>query len=235
MHSFVHNSHFMEGFVHTAVDDSPWNLFYCNMHSSFMEQRGDVVKAYTHVLGGVSAALIVIRLPVPHPVTWMAASVVGSLLPDWDLPQSVVGRLIPWPAVSASRGRGRPPRLGRAFWPHPIWHRHQAHSVLGVAVVSILASLLLAMVATILPHARIAWPWVTWGLFCGGLSHLALDGFNDERQWWLWPLTKHGFRWPLHAGVRYIDHLTAGLLLFAIFILAAPMAHQWGIHGPWSR
>jgi hypothetical protein len=72
--------------------------------------RRFVVKAYTHVLGGLCAAGIAIILHAPHPATVMAASAAGSLVPDWDHPKSLVGRLLPWPPVAASRG----PRVAAA-------------------------------------------------------------------------------------------------------------------------
>ena len=57
-----------------------------------------------------------------------------------------------------------------------------------------------------------AFRWLVTGLVLGGVSHLVLDGFNDERQWWLWPLTRHGFRWPFHASVRHIDAIASAAL-----------------------
>jgi membrane-bound metal-dependent hydrolase YbcI (DUF457 family) len=79
--------------------------------------------------------------------------------------------------------------------------------------------LLLALSFSPLIHVRISAPfWIGFGLFLGSASHLFLDGFNDERQWWGWPFTKHGFRWPLHMGVRYSDS-AATLVLAALLAM----------------
>lgn len=185
------------------------------------------MKGYTHLLGGLAAAGVAISLHAPHPLTLLAAAGAGGLLPDWDLPQSWVGRWIPWPAVSASRGGRLPPRVGRAGWPHPIWHRQQGHSVAGVALASGIAAWLAASASHAAGVRNLSPFWVAAGLFLGGISHLALDGFNDERQWWLWPLTRRGFRWPLHAGVRYTDQATSAVLSAVLIVLAWHLGHPW--------
>ena len=178
------------------------------------------MKASTHILGGFAAAGIALSLGIGHPLTIATTSAIGSLLPDWDHPRSLIGRLLPWPAVSHRRGFHRPPAVGRLWWPHPIWHRHQGHSYPLMAAVSLgIAAViqpLMHVIHHVVPIAPLpplpAFRMLVTGLVLGGVSHLVLDGFNDERQWWLWPLTRHGFRWPLHVSVRYIDALASAVL-----------------------
>lgn len=194
--------------------------------------------AHTHVLGGLALAGLAVSLGAPHPITLTWASAVGSLLPDWDHPQSTVGRWIPWPAATRSRGPFVSPQVGRAWFSGPIWHRHQAHSLVGVAIVSLLATAMAlavaAWIATVIPWVSAlfrtrglsaVWLWI--GLFLGGLSHLALDGFNDTPQWWIWPMSTKSFRWPVHAMVSRIDPW-ASLGLTVIDLLWA-----WHLGLPW--
>ena len=87
--------------------------------------------------------------------------------------------------------------------------------------------LFLASTAAALAHWRLTAPfWIGGGLFLGSASHLVLDGFNDERQWWGWPLSRRGFRWPLHLGVRYSDHAASVALsvLIALIVWHFPAA-----------
>lgn len=184
------------------------------------------MKGTTHLLGGLGAGLAVAPL-VPHPVVMVAAATFGGLLPDWDHPRSTLGRWIPWPGVSAFQGPGLPPRWGRWGWPRPIWHRHQAHSLVGTALAAgILCLVFNAVAHWALPPAAIPWPLVALGLWVGALSHLFLDGFNQTPQWWGWPLTRRGFRWPIHAPVAVVDGVMslflAGWIVFWALTLRPP-------------
>lgn len=58
--------------------------------------------------------------------------------------------------------------------------------------------------------------WIFFGLLLGCVSHLVLDGFNQTRQWWLWPFSLQGFRWPLHATVQRSDAVAALLLTLVV-------------------
>lgn len=197
------------------------------------------MNAHTHWLGGLAAAGVALSLGAAHPVTLVVASGLGGLVPDWDHPGSMVGRWVPWPALTQSRGPQVPPRVGRRGWPHPIWHRQQAHSLVGVAIASGVLTLLAAALwhglrpvgPALFAGLTFPAPWIFGGLWLGCLSHLALDGFNQTPQWWLWPFTRHGFRWPWHAPVRQIDALaslvlTVGLVLLAWHLGRLPL-RQW--------
>lgn len=193
----------------------------------------------THVLGGLAAAGLALSLGLGHPVTLVLAGGFGGLLPDWDHPHSTLGRFIPWPAVSHSRGPHAPPAVGRAGFPHPIWHRHQAHSLIGmtatVGVFTGLAVVLWQILGAHIPglaaHVACPWLWIALGLWLGSLSHLVLDGFNQERQWWLWPFSRQGFRWPVHAPVQRIDGLVS-LGLTVVVVLLAWHLRVWALHSP---
>ena len=197
------------------------------------------MNAHTHILGGLAAAGLAISAGLPHPVTLAVASGFGGLVPDWDHPYSTIGRWIPWPAVSHSRGPYLPPAVGRVGFPHPIWHRHQAHSPVGVALSTIVVVLLTLMAWALIRrsdvgllaalHLRIL--WVAVGVYLGGLSHLALDGFNDTPQWWAWPFTTKEFRWPIHASVKRIDAPVSLALTMVVALLAWHVGHLPAMHG----
>lgn len=186
------------------------------------------MNAHTHILGGLAAAGLALSAGLPHPVILAVASGLGGLAPDWDHPGSTFGRWVPWPAVSRSRGPHLPPAVGRRGWPHNIWHRHQAHSVAGVALASVVLTALTAAIwafvrshsAGLLDSMTFPTLWAALGLFLGGLSHLALDGFNETPQWWLWPFSRREFRWPWHAPARHIDG-PASLALTVLTMLLA--------------
>ena len=191
------------------------------------------MNAHTHILGGLAAAGLVLSVGFVHPLTVIVASGFGGLVPDWDHPGSTVGRWVPWPAISRSRGPAIPPEVGRAGWPHPIWHRHQAHSLVGLVIADGLFTgigyglfrLLAPMGRAVGGIGHYPWPWILFGLMMGGLSHLVLDGFNESRQWWFWPFTQRGFRWPVHSSVRRTDFWAFILLLGLVGLLAWHLQH----------
>lgn len=201
------------------------------------------MNAHTHVLGGLAAAGIALSLGMGHPVTLVLSSGFGGLIPDWDHPHSTIGRWIPWPALSHSRGPNLAPEVGRRGWPHPIWHRHQAHSLIGSALASLAVLALFAMLAGVVSDTLhlTAWtlPWmgIFGGLFLGCLSHLALDAFNQTPQWWLWPFSHQGFRWPIHAPVKRVDGLASLILTVIVALLAwhISIGHGFSFAGLWVR
>ncbi len=171
--------------------------------------------------------LVTIHDPVLHPLVSVAALSLGALWPDLDHPTSTLGRWLPWPAAHQSRGPRIPPRVGRLFWPHPIWHRGPWHSLAFISLSALALSLLLR---TWLP-----WPAVFWPFVLGGLSHLLLDNVNHEPMEWLAPWKK---RWrlplPAFSSSARVYSLTALLLtggLVAEWVLAAPVLTQHLSHG----
>lgn len=164
------------------------------------------MRGTTHLVGGAVAGVLAVHLTAA-PLTFIAASAFGGLVPDWDHPRSLLGRWIPWPTVAHSRGPQAPPAVGRWGWPHKIWHRHQAHSLVGITIATILLTAAWGLACPLFPWHGAPWFDLAAGLELGALSHLFLDGFNQERQWWAWPLSRKGWRWPLHARVHVADTL----------------------------
>ncbi|WP_020375030.1 metal-dependent hydrolase [Sulfobacillus thermosulfidooxidans] len=186
------------------------------------------MNAHTHVLGGIVAAELLLWGGVGHPAVLLTASAVGSLLPDWDHPYSTIGRWVPWPAVVRDRGPHVPPAVGRVGIGQPIWHRHQAHSLVGIGLASALVATLGAlgwhMVSLGVLGGRGLWVyplgWIGLGLFVGSVSHLVLDGFNQTPQWWFWPFSRRGFRWPWHGPVHVVDGAASVILSVVMVVLA---------------
>lgn len=192
------------------------------------------MNAHTHVLGGLVVAGLAVSAGVPHPVTLAVSSGFGGLIPDWDHPGSTVGRWLPWPAVSHSRGPYLPPAVGRVGFPKPIWHRHQAHSIVGVAIADVVVAVMVVVLWMMVRSASHGWlgglhlpiVWVLLGLFMGSLSHLALDGFNETPQWWFWPFSRQGHRWRWHAPLKQIDAFASLVLTVVGVALFWHLGHR---------
>ncbi len=114
----------------------------------------------------------------------------------------------------------------------------QAHSPVGVTLSTIVVVLLMLLAWTLIRrsdvgllaalHLRIL--WVALDVYLGGLSHLALDGFNDTPQWWAWPFATEEFRWPIRASVKRIDAPVSLALTVVVALLAWHVGHLSVMH-----
>lgn len=120
----------------------------------------------THVVGGLATGLlflyvnddVVIREEVP----FLAATVIGSLLPDICSPNSKIGRKLPILSRIASGTFG---------------HRTFTHSLLMLVLLHMSFTKLLE------------WPfYIEHGLMLGIVSHLVLDALTRKGIQFLWPL-----------------------------------------------
>ncbi|MGB9804701.1 metal-dependent hydrolase, partial [Desulfofundulus sp.] len=139
----------------------------------------------THFLAGAAAGILL----TGHADFKTAALVggiagVAALLPDLDDPHSKLGRLVA-PASWAIRAA--------------VGHRGPLHSLLGAAVMSLLASFVLRFWYV---HTHVyALQWYNYShlvplIFAGYLSHLVMDSLNPQGVPWLWPVRRH-FGLPL--------------------------------------
>lgn len=145
--------------------------------------------AFTHVVLGVGAALILAR----HETAWsapqvaylVAGSVIGSLLPDIDHPKSWIGRRLWMISVPLSA------RVG---------HRGVTHSLvawLGLSLVAVLVSWYVAH-----PWFGASLPWISdsmrydaipliaSGLLLGYALHLLADFFSNSGIPLFWPIKR---------------------------------------------
>lgn len=113
----------------------------------------------THIAGGIVVGGIAYTLfPVGGPLSFIAGSVLGSLIPDLDHPNAFLNK----------RARGASVLTG-------FGHRTLTHSLLFAFLV---LGIILAMGV---------WKGLSIGLFWGILSHLMLDSMNPSGVPWLWP------------------------------------------------
>ncbi|RJX20614.1 MAG: metal-dependent hydrolase [Ammonifex sp.] len=129
----------------------------------------------THFIGGMLAGTGTALLFHSDPLLFAGVAGFASLLPDLDSPKSFVGREV-WPASASVE--------------FALGHRGPLHSLLGAALFSLLAGLILRRYH--LP------PELLPGAAAGYLSHLFLDILNSDARGipLLWPL-KPRFQLPL--------------------------------------
>lgn len=131
----------------------------------------------THIIGGVTVAAACMAFQQPFPDLggstardiilkglWTASCVLGSILPDIDLPTSKIGHRFGFISVLANKFCG---------------HRGFFHSLLFLA-------LLLIPFYVWAP----AYAWVGIGIVLGGVSHLLLDMLNLRGIALFWPIKK---------------------------------------------
>ncbi len=129
------------------------------------------------------------------------ANQIGGIAPDIDQPTAPFWRNLP---VGRFFGRFTDKLLGG--------HRFITHSLLGVALLSWLANLLLIFLQPIMPHVDIHLVW--WAFVIGLISHLIMDSFTKEGVPWLLPI-------PIKFGIPPLKalRLTTGKAIenFIIF------------------
>lgn len=116
----------------------------------------------THVAGGIVVGGIAYTLfPVGGVLSFMAGSVLGSLIPDLDHPSAFLNKRARCASVLTGFG-----------------HRTLTHS------------LLFAFLVLGITLAMGVWKGLSIGLFWGILSHLMLDSMNPSGVPWLWPYNR---------------------------------------------
>ena len=135
----------------------------------------------THDLAAITALGIVAFVEPTRTITLSTALVailanqIGGILPDIDQPTAPLWKNLP---IGRLFGKVTDKALGG--------HRFLTHSILGVALFSFLAHLLLVFLHPIMPHVNAGLVW--WAFLVGMLSHLIMDTFTKEGVPWLLPI-----------------------------------------------
>ncbi len=164
--------------------------------------------ARTHDLAALTALGIVVLVEPARTVTLatvlvaLLANQIGGITPDIDQPTAPFWRNLP---VGKLFGKVTDKLLGG--------HRFLTHSILGVALFSFLAKMLLMFMQPIMPHVNIGLVW--WAFIVGMLSHLVMDTFTKEGVPWLLPI-------PIKFGLPPIKkfRITTGKLMEKLIFLA---------------
>lgn len=176
--------------------------------------------ARTHDLAAITALGVVFLLEPLRTVTLATALIailanqLGGIAPDVDQPTAPFWRNLP---VGHFFGRIFDKLLGG--------HRFLSHSILGLALFSFLANLLLHFLHPLMPHVDIGLVW--WAFVIGMISHLVMDTFTKEGVPWLLPIPfKFGIpplkRLRITTGKRVETLLVfPGLLAIDIWLCAA--------------
>ena len=141
----------------------------------------------THDLAAITAlgAVVVIgplrTFTLATALVAVLANQIGGILPDIDQPTAPLWRNLP---IGGFFGRIFDKLLGG--------HRFLTHSLLGAALFSFLARMLLTFMHPLMPRVDAGLVW--WAFIIGMLSHLVMDSFTKEGVPWLLPIPiKFGF------------------------------------------
>jgi len=154
----------------------------------------------THFLAGAAAGLIMAgSADIKTAAISTVVAGVSALLPDLDDPHSKMGRLVPIVSWAVKKVVG---------------HRGPLHSLVGVGVAYVIASIFLQF-----GHNQYLIPMI----IVGYLSHLIVDSLNPQGCPWLWPLDVH-FKIPLVSTGSILEKLfVAPALLVLCMCLAWPV------------
>lgn len=135
----------------------------------------------THEIGGVCSALLVSSAIMQTPYTsdkliltgaMIGGSILGSLLPDIDMPESKMGRRFP-------------------ILSHPIFKIFGHRGITHAPLIHILCSAVLLLLGSgFTGYPKLFYVTFVLGVFIGGLSHLLLDLLNVEGIPLLYPFCK---------------------------------------------
>lgn len=149
----------------------------------------------THDLAAVTALGVIVLSTPLRTVTLstvliaLFANQIGGIIPDIDQPTAPLWRNLP---VGGVIGKLVDKLLGG--------HRFLSHSLLGLAIFSGLAALLLKALHPVISHTNITLVW--WSFVIGMVSHLVLDTLTKEGVPWLLPVpVKFGFPPDKHFRV----------------------------------
>jgi inner membrane protein len=176
--------------------------------------------ARTHDLAALTALGALVLLQPARTVTLATALIallanqIGGIAPDIDQPTAPLWRNLPEGRI-----------FGKVFDKSVGGHRFLTHSLLGVALFSFLAHLLLQFLHPLMPHVNIGLVW--WAFLIGMLSHLVMDTLTKEGVPWLLPLpVKFGLppikAWRITTGKAIETFMVfPGLLLLDIWFVAS--------------
>ncbi len=152
------------------------------------------MKARTHDLAAITGLGIVVllqpNLPTMSLATVVAALIanqLGGIAPDIDQPTAPFWRNLPIGGI-----------FGRFFGRVLGGHRFITHSLVGVALMGLLVSMLLGFLHPIMPNVQADIVW--WAFMIGMLSHLIMDSFTKEGVPWLLPI-------PIKFGIPPLRRL----------------------------
>jgi inner membrane protein len=141
----------------------------------------------THDLAAITALGIVVLATPLRTMTLstallaVLANQIGGIAPDIDQPTAPLWRNLP---IGKIVGKVTDKFLGG--------HRFLTHSILGLALFSALAALLLKFLHPLMLHSNAHYIW--WAFVIGMASHLVMDTLTKEGVPWLLPLPiKFGF------------------------------------------
>ena len=169
--------------------------------------------ARTHDLAAITGLIAVVIIMAPLPQLSLAtiiaalfANQLGGVAPDIDQPTAPLWRNLPIGGL-----------FGRFFGKMLGGHRFLTHSLLGVALLALLAQWFLAIVQPIIPNMQVDIVW--WAFVIGMVSHLIMDSFTKEGVPWLLPIPiKFGF-----PPVRRL-RITTGKMVEKLIVLPVLMS-----------
>jgi inner membrane protein len=178
----------------------------------------------THDLAAITALGIVVLVEPLRTMTLstallaVLANQIGGIAPDLDQPTAPLWRNLP---IGRIVGKVTDKFLGG--------HRFLTHSLLGLALFSALAALLLKFLHPILLHTDSHLLW--WAFVIGMLSHLVMDTFTKEGVPWLLPIPiKFGFppvkRLRITTGKKFESLVVFPVLLLIDVILCTAHYHE---------
>jgi inner membrane protein len=178
----------------------------------------------THDLAAITALGIVVLVEPLRTMTLstallaVLANQIGGIAPDIDQPTAPLWRNLP---IGRIVGKVTDKFLGG--------HRFLTHSLLGLALFSALAALLLKFLHPILLHTDSHLLW--WAFVIGMLSHLVMDTFTKEGVPWLLPIPiKFGFppvkRLRITTGKKFESLVVFPVLLLIDVILCTAHYHE---------
>jgi inner membrane protein len=178
----------------------------------------------THDLAAITALGIVVlveplrTMTISTALLAVLANQIGGIAPDIDQPTAPLWRNLP---IGRIVGKVTDKFLGG--------HRFLTHSLLGLALFSALAALLLKFLHPILLHTDSHLLW--WAFVIGMLSHLVMDTFTKEGVPWLLPIPiKFGFppvkRLRITTGKKFESLVVFPVLLLIDVILCTAHYHE---------
>ncbi|MCL6478319.1 MAG: metal-dependent hydrolase [Peptococcaceae bacterium] len=149
----------------------------------------------THFLAGTAAGLLLAgHVDIKTMAVSAGVAGISALMPDLDDPHSKLGRLV-----------------APASWTVKVTlgHRGPLHSLVGVGIAFVLASVFL----------RSGYTYLIPMVVAGYLSHLAMDSLNPQGVPWLWPVKTH-FRVPLVQTGSILERLiiTPAMLVLCVWL-----------------